>query len=138
MCRLLIVEDDLDLRTALVDVLSEAGFDCLPAPDGPTALELLRVRDAASQPEAALIDFGLPLMDGRELAQILRRAQPDMFLVALTGWMMDRTTMVCSGVFNRIIAKPIDVDVLLSVLMTRDSESLVQSEPPGPPPGPTK
>jgi len=77
------------------------------APDGPTALAALQ----SFHPDVALIDVGLPGMDGYELAR-LARAQPgggEVRLVAVTGYgqAQDRERALAAG-FDRHVTKPVD------------------------------
>jgi signal transduction histidine kinase/ActR/RegA family two-component response regulator len=80
---ILIIEDNADNRDSLRDLLEERGHRVDVASDGPQGIEeALRLR-----PEVALIDIGLPTLDGFEVARRLRRALgPDVFLIALTGY----------------------------------------------------
>ncbi|HET9158686.1 MAG TPA: response regulator, partial [Myxococcaceae bacterium] len=65
------------------------------------------------QPEVALLDIGLPGMDGYELARQLRAVAPDVFLVAATGYGQeaDRRAARDAG-FDRHLVKPLGVDEL--------------------------
>jgi CheY-like chemotaxis protein len=80
----LVVEDDSDSREMLRMLLEIEGHDVHEAEDGPGAL----VAVSAIEPEVALIDVGLPGIDGHEVARRLRaeRRLPAMLLVALTGY----------------------------------------------------
>jgi CheY-like chemotaxis protein len=81
---ILVVDDNVDAAGALADLLQAWGYSTLLAHDGPTALAALQ--DVV--PDVALLDIGLPAMDGYELAAHLR-FQPgceDMPIVAVTGF----------------------------------------------------
>jgi DNA-binding response OmpR family regulator len=78
--RLLVVEDDPDLRSLLRRGLEEEGFDVAIAGDGAAAME-----QAAREPHALVVDIGLPDTDGRDLCQALRARgveAPVLFLTA--------------------------------------------------------
>jgi DNA-binding response OmpR family regulator len=78
--RLLVVEDDPDLRSLLRRGLEEEGFDVAIAGDGAAAME-----QAARDPHALVVDIGLPDTDGRDLCQALRARgveAPVLFLTA--------------------------------------------------------
>lgn len=111
--RLLIVDDNVDAAQSLAMALKMIGLEVHTAADGPQALVLSR----RIQPEIAVLDIGLPVMDGHELAQALREAQPDIRLIALTGYGGDaerkRST---EGVFELHLVKPVDLNVLLKHL----------------------
>ena len=113
--RVLIVEDNADAREGLRLMLSLAGHEVEEADDGPTALEKL----AAYRPEVALIDVGLPRLDGYAVAQLARQRDDtrDLFLVALTGYGQaeDRRRALDAG-FDRHLVKPVDPAVLRDLL----------------------
>jgi two-component system OmpR family response regulator len=78
--RLLVVEDDADLRSLLRRGLEEEGFAVTAVTDGANALDA-----AETGPDALVIDIGLPDADGRDLCQALRArgcAAPVLFLTA--------------------------------------------------------
>jgi two-component system response regulator MprA len=66
--RVLVVEDDADLRSLLRRGLTEEGFAVTAAASGAELLE----RAPAEQPEAVVLDIGLPDADGRDVCQALR------------------------------------------------------------------
>jgi len=95
--------------------LEMAGHEAQIAFDGPSALDAA----AVSRPDAALLDLGLPVMDGYELAQRLVAAHPDdrPILIAVTGYgqMSDRERTAAAG-FDAHIVKPVDVPHLLELV----------------------
>jgi two-component system CheB/CheR fusion protein len=113
--KIVIIEDNDDSRELLCELLGKVGLDCHGARDGASGLELMeKVR-----PSVALIDIGLPGIDGYEVAQRLRR-QPDrdrMFLIALTGYgqATDRERALAAG-FDEHMVKPVQQELLLRVL----------------------
>jgi CheY-like chemotaxis protein len=113
--RILIVEDSEDSRDMLRLYLVESGHQVYEAVDGPRGLEAaLRVR-----PEVALIDIGLPGLDGYEVVRRIR-ATPEgkkIFLVALTGYGQpeDHRRARQAG-FDAHLAKPFDRDRLVTLL----------------------
>lgn len=66
--QIMVVDDEPGVRALLRDTLSIAGFDVIEATDGMSALTLMRT----NQPELAVIDINMPLMDGFELVERLR------------------------------------------------------------------
>ncbi|NQW74952.1 MAG: response regulator transcription factor [Candidatus Planktophila sp.] len=66
--QIMIVDDEPGVRALLRDTLSIAGFDVIEATDGMSALTLMRT----NQPQLAVIDINMPLMDGFELVERLR------------------------------------------------------------------
>jgi CheY-like chemotaxis protein len=112
--RILIVDDNDDARMLLAEILQSLGHDVSTAPDGDAALVMVRERI----PDIAILDIGLPTMDGYELAAKLRDelvAPP--VLIALTGYgqPQDRARGETAG-FDRFLVKPIDVRNLLSTI----------------------
>jgi signal transduction histidine kinase len=111
----LVVDDNEDAAMMLADYLESLGYRVRAAHDGPAALK------AASEvaPDIALLDIGLPVMDGFELAARLRQSGlgPDLKLVAITGYgqAADRERTRESG-FDAHLVKPVDLDVLAELL----------------------
>jgi PAS domain S-box-containing protein len=116
--RVLIVEDGEDARESLRLLLEHAGHLVETAEDGPSGLLKL----AAFQPEVALIDVGLPGLDGYVLAELARR-QPTtagIRLVAVTGYGQaeDRERALAAG-FDAHLTKPVDPTALHELLARR-------------------
>jgi PAS domain S-box-containing protein len=81
--RILIVDDNVDAAMLLADILGTVGHDVKTANDGPEALELVK----SFTPDTAILDIGLPVMDGYELARMLRTAVPKKpRLMAVSGY----------------------------------------------------
>ncbi|HEV8306556.1 MAG TPA: GAF domain-containing protein [Methylomirabilota bacterium] len=111
----LVIEDYADAREALRLVLELGGHRVEVAEDGVRGLELA----CRSRPEFALIDIGLPGLDGYEVARRLR-ATPEgqrMYLIALTGYGQpaDRRRALEAG-FDTHLVKPVDPAELASIL----------------------
>ncbi len=106
----LVVEDNPDTRQSLAAALELRGHRVLQCADGPCALELL----SRDRPAAAVLDIGLPDMDGYELARRIRRdCGTGMVLIALTGYGTSRDESLASEAgFDRHLTKPVDVDEL--------------------------
>ena len=112
---MLIVDDNDDAAQSLAVVLRLEGHEVRTAADGEAALALLD----QFVPEAALLDIGLPTMDGYELAAAMR-ADPRTrrtVLVALTGYGRgpDRRRALNAG-FDEHLVKPVEFEVLLARL----------------------
>jgi CheY-like chemotaxis protein len=113
--RVLIVDDNPDAAELLAEALVEGGHDVRTAGDGPSALQLV----STFSPDIAFLDIGLPVMDGYELAGLLRSV-PSLAhtpLVAITGYAQDddRQRALASG-FAAHLTKPIHLDGLLSCI----------------------
>jgi signal transduction histidine kinase/DNA-binding response OmpR family regulator len=124
----LVVEDDFDSREGLKNLLELWGHSVEVAEDGAQAIErALRVR-----PAVALIDIGLPEIDGYEVANRIRQAVggDEIYLVALTGHAgkEDRERALASG-FDAHVSKPIDFSRLSTLLAARAATSLSPQRP---------
>jgi CheY-like chemotaxis protein len=98
--RALVVDDDVDTVAVIRDMLDALGYDTWPAADGAAALE----QAAAITPDLVVLDVGLPVVDGVEVARRLRlgTAVPAL-IVAFTGWApLDER----GEVFDRVLTKP--------------------------------
>jgi len=110
--KILMVDDDADLREALADqlVLTEE-FDVFEAESGADGL----VRAREQHYDLVILDVGLPDMDGRELCRLMRKQGVKCPIVMLTGHATDSDTILGleSGA-NDYVAKPFKVPVLLA------------------------
>jgi CheY-like chemotaxis protein len=108
--RILVVDDNEDASLLLAECLGAVGHDVVVAHDGPAAIDAC----ATFGPEIAVVDIGLPVMDGYELAMRLRERHGRVLrLFALTGYgqQADRERSHAAG-FERHFVKPVDVDAL--------------------------
>jgi len=112
--RLLVVEDDADIRTSLVGLLELADHTVRAVTDGPAALAALESETF----DAVLLDIGLPGMNGYELAGAIR-ARPGRtpYLIALTGYGRpeDRSAAAAAGIGGHL-TKPFRPDELNRLL----------------------
>jgi DNA-binding response OmpR family regulator len=109
--RILIVEDETPMRTALADLLSAEGYRALTAADGESGLE----RALAEKPDLILLDVMMPKLDGFALCAELRRlanAVPVLMLTA-KGQIEDRVTGLDAGADDYLV-KPFSTDELLA------------------------
>jgi len=112
--RVLVVDDNEDAATMLAATLRACGCSVAVAHDGATAVEMaLRIR-----PQVALVDIGLPEMDGYEVAHRIRAGLgASIRLVALTGYGQadDRRRALGAG-FDEHLVKPASTDAVLTAL----------------------
>ena len=111
--RVLVIEDNDDAREMVELVLRRAGHVVDSAADGPSGL----VKAAAFQPDVALVDVGLPGLDGYEVARALRDGPRAPRLIALTGYGQeeDRRRALEAG-FQVHLTKPVDPAHLVRLL----------------------
>lgn len=105
----LYVEDNPDNRKLVKKLLDSAGYQTVTQPDGPSGLTFLET----TKPDLILVDVGMPIMDGYQLAGTIR-ANPEFHqipIVAVTAHAMqrDEERSIEAGC-NGFIRKPIDID----------------------------
>jgi len=113
--RVLLIEDGADAREMLRMTLELAGHEVYDAPDGVRGLALVDV----ARPDAAIIDIGLPGMDGYEVATRIREAPHGrgMLLLALTGYdALGGAERASRHGFDYHLIKPVDLDYLARLL----------------------
>ncbi len=114
-CKILVVEDNTNARDGLCELLKLWGHKVYAAADGKEALDVFR----SERPQVALVDIGLPLIDGYEVATAVRKesGNGDIKLVALTGYGQesDRKRAIDAG-FDTHIVKPAHIKDLIAVL----------------------
>lgn len=113
--RVLVVDDNRDSADTLAMMLRILGHDAHTAYDGQEAVD----RTAELAPDAALLDIGMPRLNGYDAAAQIRQLPggDQMLLVALTGWGQDedRDRALASG-FDSHLVKPIDHQELNKLL----------------------
>ena len=109
----MVVDDNEDAAEMLSIALRASGVTTRQAFDGPSALRILESFDA----DVALLDLGLPAMDGYELASLIRAAHPTLKLIALTGYGQesDRERTRAAG-FHDHLVKPVDIERVLQAI----------------------
>jgi two-component system, sensor histidine kinase len=112
--RILVIEDNSDLRDGLKRLLEQVGHEVLSSPDGEDGV----VKALSRHPDVVLVDIGLPKLDGYEVAARLRPAlAPDVLLIAVSGYgsQQDRRRAFDAG-FDVHLTKPITLQALEDVL----------------------
>ncbi|HEY0468400.1 MAG TPA: CheR family methyltransferase, partial [Polyangiaceae bacterium] len=113
--KIVVVEDNEDSRDVLCTLLTRAGFDCKSSDNGAAGLTLID----EVKPVAAIVDIGLPGIDGLELARRIRKnsTHRNIYLIALTGYGQegDRQLALDAG-FDEHLVKPVDFAALQRLL----------------------
>jgi len=111
----LIVDDNVDGAEMIAQFLEVLGYRTATAHDGPDGLRIAR----EFSPQIALLDIGLPVMDGYELAKRVREQLAEVKLVAMTGYGQesDRERARHAG-FQAHLTKPVNVDVIAQLVET--------------------
>ncbi len=115
--RILVVDDCYDSAEMLATFLELRGHEAHVANDGRSAIaEAVRLG-----PDVAILDIGLPDLDGCEVARALRQGKPDIVLIALTGYggEQDRLDFRNAG-FDVHFMKPVDLPELAAVVSSGD------------------
>jgi CheY-like chemotaxis protein len=110
---ILLVDDDMDTRLVLRDFLTEAGFVVYTARDGQHALHTLEKMDP---PELILLDYKMPVMDGKQFLGVQRRIPR---LQGIPIVILSAATREWSGAqleVEDVLSKPVDLEMLLSTV----------------------
>jgi CheY-like chemotaxis protein len=115
--RILLVDDDDDVREAFIDVLSDEGYEITTARNGCEALELLR---RGPRPGIILLDLMMPVMDGFEFRaqQLADPSLADLPVVVLTAGLVSERVRQLRPL--ACLTKPFDLDDLLRVVAATD------------------
>ena len=122
LARLLVVDDDLDTRANLADILSDVGYDVRTALDGASALRLLDEHAF----DIVLLDLKMPDMDGLQLYRELKRRSASTVAILITGFADTETRQLADqlGVW-RIMPKPVNVSALLPLISEAAEQPLL-------------
>jgi CheY-like chemotaxis protein len=109
---ILLVEDDLDIRDVVQEVLEEQGHDVVPARTGRQALEFLAL-DSQSPPDLVILDLMMPIMTGWQVLETIRRTPQlaDIPVVVVTAATQDRPLGA-----QAFLRKPFDIGDLLETI----------------------
>ncbi len=118
MPRILIVEDDLDLREALVDTLALAGIDYVEAGNGEEAVALLKEQTV----DMVISDVNMPGMDGHELLAYLRQQYPVLPVALITayGQVEKAVDAIRKGAVDYLM-KPFEPEQLIALIRSQVS-----------------
>jgi len=116
--RILVADDNRDAAESLALLLKLEGHDVTVVHDGREALAAFD----ALEPEVALLDIGMPELNGYEVAKIVRQrpSASSVTLIALTGWGQDndKARALAAG-FDHHFTKPVEPERLMDVLRAR-------------------
>ena len=109
--KVLVIDDEPTIRMLVAEVLSEAGYAVIEAPDGPSGL---RVLESASRIDLLITDVGLPAgMNGRQVADAARVGRPDLKVLFITGYA--ENAVVSGGRLDKgmfVLSKPFQMESL--------------------------
>ncbi|MDO6594759.1 sigma-54 dependent transcriptional regulator [Neptuniibacter sp. 1_MG-2023] len=123
--KIMIVEDDNELREALCDTLELAGFSYIEAPDAEEALALL----AKHQVDMVVTDVNMPGMDGHQLLDEIRKLYPGLPVMLITafGQVSKAVEAIKAGAVDYLM-KPFDSEALISAVRRFASGAVVAPE----------
>jgi len=112
--RVLVADDNRDAADTLCRILSLYGYEVRSAYDGRAALEVCE----SFRPHVAVLDIGMPLKSGYDLARDLRARQGgELTLIALTGWGSEADVRRARDAgFDHHLTKPVDPQRLNEVI----------------------
>ena len=110
MTRILLVEDDIALRTSVSQILERSGYEVRVAADGAAGVRELQ----ANVFEVVLLDIGLPFVDGWRILQTLEgKRLPSVIVISARGEERDKVRALDMGA-DDYLAKPFGADELLA------------------------
>ena len=113
--KILVIDDDEDIRTTFAAVLENEGYAVDTAENGKEAIE----KSNNDLYRVALIDYRLPDMNGTELLTSLRETTPKMAKIMVTGYPALQNAIECLKKHaNAYFAKPVDYENLLKTIKT--------------------
>ena len=119
--KILLVDDENDVREMLHLSLSAMGYDVLDAEDGNEALKIFR----DTRPQVVLTDIKMPSMDGIELLQKIKGEAPDTEVIMITGHGdMDLAIKSLKYEATDFVAKPINIDAL-KIALKRSNDNII-------------
>ncbi|MBC2721760.1 response regulator [Desulfosporosinus sp.] len=119
---LLVVDDHVGVRRLLCEFLSREGFCVKEAPDGHTALQIVR----EEKPELTFLDLKMPGLSGIETLNKLNELRLNIPVVVMSASTQDKAVMtaVRNGFVKHFLPKPFDLENLRLVLHSLISDSL--------------
>ncbi len=112
--RVLVIDDDPDVRQFLLESLSDLGFSTTKAEDGPAGLAALE----RSAPDVVILDFAMPGMNGAEVAKRIRATKPELPIIFATGYADSAELDKVTGDVAPLLRKPFQLRELEQVMAT--------------------
>lgn len=126
MSRLLVVDDDTQIRALLRLIAEKCGYEVDDARDGVDAMELLQTHEYS----VALIDLMMPRLSGYELIERLHDVQKRPKFVVVTAMTDEYIARLTPDLADAIVRKPFDVSMLTSVIRAmKGTGDTADSEP---------
>ena len=115
--RVLVVDDEADVRKSVRLILSKAGYDVIEAEDGEVGVQTVKSGDNPLSLDAIICDLNMPKMSGMEAIPYFRSQFPSCPVIVLTGaGTVDRATTLFKQGVVEFLTKPIDKEKLLAAV----------------------
>lgn len=113
--KILIVDDQYGIRVLLNEVLEKEGYEVFQAPNGSTALEIVKQQKL----DLVLLDMKIPGMDGLEILRNIRTVEPDLKVIMMTAYgELDLIKEAMNLGALTHFTKPFDIDELRKTVNT--------------------
>ncbi|MEE9394915.1 MAG: response regulator [Planctomycetota bacterium] len=111
--KLLVVDDELGIRSLLEEILKKEGYDVTPAASGPEALEALK----AAPFDLVMTDLGMVPMSGWDVAREVKKHRSDLPVILLTGW-AEEIGVQNAGLrqVDQVLSKPFEISDLIDAI----------------------
>ena len=115
--RVLVVDDEADVRKAVNLALTKSGYDVVEADDGKKAVEVINSDDNALCVDVVICDIRMPRVNGVEAIAYFRRNFPTLPIIVLTGFpdVQLATSLLKQGVADYVV-KPVERDTLAAAV----------------------
>src|SRR5262245_858670 len=115
--RVLVVDDETDIRKSVRLILSKAGYDVVEADDAEAGIRAIKRGDNPFALGAVICDFNMPNMSGMEAIPYFRSHFPHSSVIVLSGEVTtERAKILFKQGVSDILSKPIDQDKLLAAV----------------------
>lgn len=121
--RVLVIEDEADLRALMADLLQEEGYAVESARDGVEGLRLIAQR----MPDLILLDIKMPVMDGRMFVELLMARYPERAPIVVVTAVESAPRRAAETGAEGWVGKPFDIDRLVQTV----ERHLRRPAPPG-------
>ena len=124
--RVLVIDDEADVRKAVRMTLSKAGYDVVEAEDGEQAITTIKAGDNPLMVDTIICDIYMPKINGIEAIAYFRSQFPSVPVIVLTGQpdIKHATALFKQGVVDYLV-KPIDAEKLKSVVSKATKEHVL-------------
>jgi signal transduction histidine kinase/ActR/RegA family two-component response regulator len=111
---ILVVDDEPQIRHLLSDQLEALGYNVTTSEDGASALQIFKAKP--DMYALIITDFGLPGMNGQDLAKEIHSIDQAKKIIGITGYIIDENYELTHNGFLTILKKPFKLDELMSVI----------------------